>query len=168
MISITVQSSHKGPEYLDGRIDSFLQQHYLDVVSALTPEALLVHVQACVEKTLERPKNLDEETERHWEELAEGRGLFHRRSLLVEALKVSTLEQLQAAYRDFLLGSERQVKTKFLGFFYGKGVDIPTETAEQWAPDVRTVIVGETGAFKRSRPLQPVVDLIALVEAVAK
>ena len=165
MISITVQSSHKSPEYLDGRIDAFLQQHFLEVVSTLTPEALLVHVQACVEKTLERPKNLDEETERHWEELADGRGLFDRRALLVAELKLVSLEQLQAAYKDYLLGSERRAKTKFLGCFYGKGVDIPAEPAEQWAPDVRTIVVGETGAFKRSLPLQPVVDLLSLVGA---
>lgn len=157
---ITVQSSHKSPEYLDTRIEGFLREHYTDVVASMTPEQLAIHVQAVVEITLERPKNLDEETVRHWTEMTEGRYMFSSRSMLVVALKSLTLEDVKTSYSAFLLG-ETGVKTKFSSHYYGKGNEYPAvPTSSDGLP---AVIITDTGRSKRTMPLQPFVDLQYIV-----
>jgi insulysin len=59
-LRIIVQSSHKDPVYLDGRIESFLSQYYETDLLPMTEEKLTHFIDSFKEKMLEKPKNLDE------------------------------------------------------------------------------------------------------------
>lgn len=54
-----VQSSHKDPIYLDGRIEDFFIT-YRSTIAEMSEEKLKTFVDAVIEKLLEKPKNLDQ------------------------------------------------------------------------------------------------------------
>ncbi len=54
-----VQSSHKDPIFLDGRIEDFLTT-YRQSIAEMSEEKLQTFVDAVIEKLLEKPKNLDQ------------------------------------------------------------------------------------------------------------
>lgn len=54
-----VQSSHKDPVFLDGRIEEFLAT-YRQTIAEMSEEKLKTFVDAVIEKLLEKPKNLDQ------------------------------------------------------------------------------------------------------------
>ena len=148
-----------------------LPQHYA-VVAALTPEGLALHTQAAIEKLLERPKNLDEETRRHWGEIQDGRCIFDMRPRCCAVLRAVTVDEVAAAYRAFLLPSPE--RTKWSAHFFGKGHHFPTPASTAAAaaaaaagvegasaPVGRSVVITDPAAFKRSSALLPVLDPFA-------
>ena len=58
-LHIIVQSSHKDADYLDNRIEAFLQV-YRDQLIALSEETFKENVNAVIEKLVEKPKNIEE------------------------------------------------------------------------------------------------------------
>jgi secreted Zn-dependent insulinase-like peptidase len=59
-LRVIVQSSHKDPVHLDGRIEHFLHEYRATVLETMTAEELQVNVQAVIETLTEKPKNLGE------------------------------------------------------------------------------------------------------------
>lgn len=59
-LHIIVQSSHKDPQYLDERIESFLELYRKHLLEECTAEQLQTHIHAVIEKLLEKPKNIDQ------------------------------------------------------------------------------------------------------------
>lgn len=54
-----VQSNHKDPVYLDGRVESFILQYVNEALPSLTAEAFAENVAAVIANLVEKPKNLD-------------------------------------------------------------------------------------------------------------
>ncbi len=59
-LHMIVQSGHKGPKYLNWRIESFLKQYRAERLVPMTLEEFNTNIQAVIETILEKPKNLDE------------------------------------------------------------------------------------------------------------
>jgi secreted Zn-dependent insulinase-like peptidase len=74
-VQVIVQSSHKSASQLDERVEAFLLQYrkelqrYLDSAQPDALDKLREYVSAVCEKLLERPKNIDQEAARYWEEV---------------------------------------------------------------------------------------------------
>jgi insulysin len=58
-LHLIVQSSHKDADFLDGRVEDFLE-NYREQLLALTEEAFAANVAAVIEKLVEKPKNIDQ------------------------------------------------------------------------------------------------------------
>lgn len=120
-IHIIVQSSHKGPEYLDSRIESFLRV-YREILTKMEEETFRHYVQAVIENLTEKPKSLDNEASRHLEEIRAGTYLFGRKHLLAKILsdekRVTLLRMVEFLDFYFLNSVTRK---KFSSQFVGSG-----------------------------------------------
>mmetsp|Transcript_17982 Transcript_17982/g.16271 ORF Transcript_17982/g.16271 Transcript_17982/m.16271 type:complete len:211 (+) Transcript_17982:721-1353(+) len=133
-LHIIVQSNHKDPEYLDSRIESFLSNYYIDLTndqieSYIKDEELVSYKQAIIEKLLEKPKNLSEESKQLLEEIRQQTYLFDRKTILANYLsnkfiEPSTIRSTVKEFFEIYLSSKDQYskskRSKFSSQFYGK------------------------------------------------
>lgn len=57
--------SEKVPAFLEGRVDAFLSE-FADTLAGMSEEVFEGHKRSLIVKRLEKPKNLNQETARHW------------------------------------------------------------------------------------------------------
>ena len=160
-LHIIVQSSHKDPDYLDQRIESFLVQ-YRQQLAAMAPEEYQAYVQAVIEKLVEKPKNLNEETEAYWHEIKSAMFWFPRRHVLAKVLRseaFSTSAHVLEFFDRFIAAtastssSSSSSRIKFSSQFYGKSCRYVKAQSVQ---PQQVVVVHDPSLFKRSMPLDPV------------
>lgn len=126
-IAIIVQSSVQDPVYLDSRIDAFLSQYRREVLGTMDEATLQTFITAEIEALLEKPKNLDEETRRYWDEISKGLYLFDRDQHLVQILQTPglfTVASMQSCF-DRYFGTSSPARTSFSSQFFGKGRRLP-------------------------------------------
>lgn len=120
-IHLIVQSSHKGPEYLNDRIESFLRV-YRETLVSMDDATFQHNVEAVIENLTEKPKSLDKEANRHLDELRAGCYLYGRKQLLATILSDKTMvtQKRMLAFFDlyFLNVANRK---KFSCQFAGSG-----------------------------------------------
>ncbi|CAI7799723.1 unnamed protein product [Closterium sp. NIES-54] len=92
---IRVQSADYGPEYLQQRVDSFLNT-FRDNLSALPEADFRAHRAALQVLKMRKDHTLGDETHRYWEQIWEGSSLFNSRQLEAVALCNITLAELCA------------------------------------------------------------------------
>ncbi|GJP46682.1 hypothetical protein CLOM_g5942 [Closterium sp. NIES-68] len=92
---IRVQSAEYGPDYLQGRVDSFLKT-FRDNLSALPETDFRAHRAALQVLKMRKDHTLGDETHRYWEQIWEGSSLFNSRQLEAVALCNITLAELCA------------------------------------------------------------------------
>ena len=128
-IHIIVQSNHQGPDYLNDRIETFLQT-YRATLSAMTAEEFQHNIDAVVENLTEKPKNLDDEARRHVEEIRSGCYLFSRRYMLAKLLRNDqnpiNLPHILKFYDQFILSTTK--RKKFSSRFTGSAVTAAAAT----------------------------------------
>ena len=149
-LRIIVQSNSRDAQYLDDRIELFLQG-YRDTLAQMGAEELHTNVCSTVEKLLEKPKNIDEESGRHWEEVDSGMYVFDRRQLKAGYLSRGdgiTIPLLLEFYDRHILNKDTRIK--FSSQFFGAGKKYPRQTAGGAGS---TVLITEPGVFKRSMHL---------------
>lgn len=154
-LHIIVQSHHKDPLYLNDRIEHFLLRYYEEVLKPMTEEKLQHFIHAVKEKLIEKPKNLDEETDRYWEEISNQTYLFHRNQLMVEKLDSPTLitkEVIIEFFERYLLASSSH-RIKFSSQFFGGKTTFPS--ASSW-DTTKGLLIQDPNLFKRKLPLLPV------------
>lgn len=191
-LHIIVQSGHRGPEYLDDRIEEFLFAYYHDKLKTMSDEELTTNIQAVIENFLERPKNLDEESGSLWDEIVAGTYLFPRKQLLADILRTVDLPVVLAFFETHLF--DTSTRRKFSSQFVGTGAttaigavtteeeegdegekegeeDKPTATTEEperrrpvlsAAEGPKKVFIWNHATFKKSMPLMPVSPSIAV------
>lgn len=149
-ISIVVQSSHKDAVYLDQRIEAFLES-YREELASMPAETLAAFIQSVIEKLLEKPKNLSNETSAYKEEITNKTYLFDRKAKLVEKLRDPALINHAAVLKFFDESAGKgKHRRKFSTQFFGKHYSMPTEVPEG------AVLVKDPAAFKASMALLPV------------
>jgi insulysin len=148
-LQVIVQSSHKDPTYLDARIEDFLVGFRVKL-GAFTDEELQTNIQAVVEKLLEKPKNLDQESSRYWEEIKSASYLFDRKARLAKYLRSVTLKECLEYFDQYFAvgGADRR---KCSSQFYGKGTKYPKPSS-----DPKVVIIKDSSHFKRTMSLEPI------------
>eukprot|EP01034_Spumella_vulgaris_P021908 gene21909-27985_t len=141
-LHIIIQSGVKDPHYLNNRVEEFLTAFRVDL-AAYSEEKFASFVTAVVEKLIEKPKNIDEESGRYWEEIRTGRYLFDRKKQLCGRAPVHS-----GFYDRYLL--DRALRVKFSSQFYGSTTKYHAVTG------ANTLLVRDMSVFKRTVALHPV------------
>lgn len=129
-LHIIVQSGHKGPDYLDDRIEEFLFAYYHDKLLLMAEEEFNTNIQAVIENFLERPKNLDEESGSLWDEIVAGTYLFPRKQLLADVLRTTDLPSVITFFETHIFDTSS--RRKFSSQYVGTGA---TATADATTTD---------------------------------
>ncbi|KAH9679021.1 Insulin-degrading enzyme-like 1 (peroxisomal) [Citrus sinensis] len=77
-VQFIIQSSVKGPKYIDLRVESFLQM-FESKLYEMTSDQFKNNVNALIDMKLEKHKNLNEESGFYWREISDGTLKFDRR-----------------------------------------------------------------------------------------
>lgn len=137
-IHIIVQSNHKSPEYLNSRIESFL----LAYREKLTEEAVALNINAVCDSLLEKPKNMEQDSQSFWIEVANKAYIFDRKQKMVNYLKSKVhLDDVLQFYDHFMLSTT--TRKKFSSQFYGAGTAFPDV-----AVGSKGVIIEDPALFK--------------------
>lgn len=156
-LHLVVQSNHKDPEYLDGRVDAFISSFLDEFTNESSPtyiddKALAEFKQATIEKLLEQPKNMNEETQQLMEEIRQNTYLFDRKETLATRLKAiaeTELRQIVIAFlRKYIL--DANTVCKFKSMFYGSK---HSYTKIENSADI--TIIRDPVVFKQSMKLLP-------------
>jgi insulysin len=102
---IIVQSSNKGPAYLDDRAENFLAQFRDEVLGAMDDDTFAKNVQACILTRTKKDKQLYEQAGRFWNEIEDCRYRFNRAFDEAEALKSITLDDVVALFDECIAKS---------------------------------------------------------------
>jgi insulysin len=153
-LRVIVQSNSQDPIFLDGRIESFLQQYYDEILTTLSDASLLDNKKACIENLLEKPKNLDKESARYWSEISTGLFFFTRKQKIAEYVSTISREDLVNFYSSFLLPGAKN-RCKFSSEFFGCNQKIPVKNIKA---DTNKVYINNPTHFKNGVPLMPAVS----------
>ena len=163
-----VQSNHKDPDYLNQRIELFLQQfeqELLDVTNAnyITDDSLANYLQATIQSLLEKPKNLSEESKQYLEELRLNTYLFDRKLRLANYLSSTSSSAEEASPKDwraivkeffqhYVLNEAS--RRKFSSYFYGSKQKFSPLTS--YSSNVE--LIKNPSVFKREHAMLPSVS----------
>ena len=144
-IHIIVQSNHKDPQYLDERIEDFLNT-FKALLLQYTPEMIKENIDAVKDRLLEKSKNLNEDSRKYWSEIKSRTYLFGREKLLSESLSSITLTDIIEFYDTYLLSSSS--RQKFSSQCYGSKTKYPSTISSPG--DVKTILIDDPNMFKRN------------------
>eukprot|EP00898_Chlorokybus_atmophyticus_P001398 jgi/Chlat1/2259/Chrsp17S08725 len=143
-LCIKVQSAEYAPAHIDSRIENFIADFRKQLAKLKTVDFEDFR-EAVIESKLRKPNNLLEETDRHWEQIWEGRYKFNERKLEADAMKKLKKKQLLELYDAFVAAKGAQ-RRKLSVLVYGKRV-----VAQRMSqpPSPQTVLIEDIDAFKR-------------------
>eukprot|EP01041_Mallomonas_annulata_P009052 gene9052-18749_t len=159
-LRIIIQSNNTEPMALDDKIESFLISYH-DVLEKLSEEDLKSNIQAVIEKLVEKPKNLDQETQRHWQEISSSTYLFNRRQLQADFLQNIKLSDVMLFYKMYIMPND--TRRKFTSQFYGANQYYPLDKKSHMKKS-KVIIVKDPAVFKTTLPLLPARNYIDNVE----
>ncbi|OQV24525.1 Insulin-degrading enzyme [Hypsibius exemplaris] len=107
-LQVLVQS-HKSPEHVDERIESFLREMQ-PFVAALTDAEFATHVEALAVRRLEKPKTIAQQATKFWNEIYVRQYNFDRDATEVAELRKLTKEDLNGFITEYLLPGGKQRK----------------------------------------------------------
>lgn len=157
-----MQSNHKNPFYLDGRVEAFLKTYREELLPNFSDEMISTQVQAVCDKLVEQPKNINEQARQLWGEIKTNTYLFERKQLLKAALQ--SLPVSVAFIGSFLdrfvckakarAGATPQPpqRTKVSSQFYGKDFARFRDSGDAGE---KTVVINDPAVFKKQMALQP-------------
>ncbi|OWB55534.1 hypothetical protein B5S28_g1406 [[Candida] boidinii] len=102
--------SERSTSYLLSRIESFLKKLKYELNNNLTIEEFEKHVNAVIQKKLQKPKNLKEEKIRYWNRIATGFYDFNRRETDINILKSIKIEELIKFFNDKVINDDSNGK----------------------------------------------------------
>ena len=134
----------------------------------MTDEMLKTNIQAVTEKLTEKPKNLNQETGNHWEEIKNGTYLFLRKHQLANYLKTISLTDCMNFFDEYICpplslptttpSSSLNTRKKICSQFFGKGTKYPKNDSAGCTKGVEVVLIDNPNEFKRKMMLLPVVS----------
>lgn len=93
--------------FLDLRIENFVANVLLPMVSKMTDQEFQLQIDAVVSECLERFKNIDEESYSYWGSIVSGFYDFHKKHAVAELVKSITKEEVLGAIQKYLLQPSR-------------------------------------------------------------
>jgi len=124
-LRVIVQSADKPADFLEQRIEAFLQQ-FKTTLASLSAESYQINLAAVIAKKLEKDKTLNEETNRHWGEIAKHKFIFNRVELEVEVLRRLQLRDLVEFY-NLCIAINSPHRAKFAVQVFGCNFQVPEE-----------------------------------------
>lgn len=194
-LHLVVQSNHKGPDFLDERVEVFLASFHrelsgstvdgvelkdqqvlnddqkVEASSFISDDMLLSYRQATIEKLLEKPKNLSEESQQLMDEIRSNTYLFNRKTLLANYLTSFDNRAVNSGnsaanvirseiveyFQAFVLN--KSSRKKFSSHFYGSNSLYPIS-------DNGSNIITDPSAFKRKMYLFPTLSYDSEVKSL--
>jgi len=154
-IDVIVQSSHKDADYLDGRVETFLVQYRDEILATMSEADFTDFTASMIEKFVEKPKNIDQESNQHWAEIKNGMYWFSRKATLADVLRSGavTLSSMQMFFDKYMHPTSSQ-RCKLSSQFYGKGKCYVTPAASgPNTTNTRVHIIEDPSTFRRSMGL---------------
>ncbi|KAH9679022.1 Insulin-degrading enzyme-like 1 (peroxisomal) [Citrus sinensis] len=150
-VQFIIQSSVKGPKYIDLRVESFLQM-FESKLYEMTSDQFKNNVNALIDMKLEKHKNLNEESGFYWREISDGTLKFDRREAEVAALRQLTQQELIDFFNENIKAGAPRKKTLSVRV-YGRlhAPEWKEETSESAEPHI--VHIDDIFSFRRSQPL---------------
>ncbi|GKV32543.1 hypothetical protein SLEP1_g41139 [Rubroshorea leprosula] len=148
-LQFIIQSTVKGPEHIDLRIQAFLQMFETQLYK-MTPDEFKSNVNALIDTKLEKHKNLWEESAFYWREIANGTLKFDRIEAEVAALRQLTQPELIDFFNQYVKVGAPQKRTLSVRVV-GKGhlADYKTTKSEAAQPGE----IDDIFSFRKSLPL---------------
>ncbi|GLT29358.1 hypothetical protein SLA2020_042300 [Shorea laevis] len=109
-LQFIIQSTVKGPEYIDLRVQAFLQMFETQLYK-MTHDEFKSNVNALIDMKLEKHKNLWEESWFYWKEIANGTLKFDRIEAEVAALRQLTQPELIDFFNEYIKVGAPQKRT---------------------------------------------------------
>jgi len=116
-LRILVQSSEFGADYLDSRIEAFLDVFHTSLAS-MTEEEFATHRRSLLAAKEEKDKRLSDETSRHWSEITRRTYEFDRVYQEIGELKQLTLADIVSFFRNYVAPNAPQ-RRKFCVYVHG-------------------------------------------------
>jgi secreted Zn-dependent insulinase-like peptidase len=147
-----VQSSHKDPHYLDTRIEDFLQHFYSHTLDEkFAGEEFQTNVSAVIDLLTEKPKNLNEECNRYFQEIKTNTYLFTRKHLMATLVKDFTIADVKAFMARYLLPNENRKKLSSQLMSARAAQELGGKVKPEAGNNV--VVIKDPALFKRTMPL---------------
>eukprot|EP00455_Lapot_gusevi_P042256 TRINITY_DN4989_c0_g1_i5.p1 TRINITY_DN4989_c0_g1~~TRINITY_DN4989_c0_g1_i5.p1 ORF type:complete len:788 (-),score=334.16 TRINITY_DN4989_c0_g1_i5:122-2455(-) len=152
---VIVQSSEKAANYLDSRVEAFIQS-VQGLLDELSEELYQQNLEAVIAQKLEKDKTLNKETQRHWSRIGNRRYDFDRDLQIVEVLRRTTKQDVINFYRQYIAAGSPQ-RARFTSQIFGKDQALPTtEGEEAMQTEAQPVIrIEDYAKFRRSMSLFP-------------
>ncbi|KAI1854932.1 hypothetical protein JX265_002571 [Neoarthrinium moseri] len=119
--------SERTSEYLESRIDSFLTQQ-LETLSNMTDADFESHKRSVIVKRLEKLKNLDQETGRHWAQVSSEYYDFEASQEDAAAVKLLTKSDMIEFYTTYVAPTS-PARAKLVVYLIAQGVSDKTKDA---------------------------------------
>lgn len=114
-LSFIIQSDTKTPQFIQGRIDLFMQQFY-DVLEQTSDEEISTHISGLRATIEEKDKHLKDEAVRFWREVMARQYLFDRAERKLEALATLKKSDLLHFFENYLLLSSQNCRRMIIQY----------------------------------------------------
>lgn len=146
-----IQSTEKDPKYIDSRVELFLKM-FESKLYAMSSDEFKNNVNALIDMKLEKHKNLREESQFYWREIADGTLNFDRRDCEIGALRKLTQKELTDFFDEYIkIGAPRKKALSVRVYGSKHSSEFQAHKNEQIEPNA--VQIEDIYSFRRSRPL---------------
>ncbi|KAK1577860.1 hypothetical protein Q3G72_025458 [Acer saccharum] len=150
-VQVIIQSSVKGPQHIDTRVQFFLKM-FESKLNEMTSDQFKSNVNALIDMKLEKHKNLREESGFFWREISDGALKFDRKEAEVAALRQLTQQDLIDFFNEYIKVDAPRKKTLSIRV-YGSlhKSDNTSDNNESAQPS--SVHIDDIFSFRRSQAL---------------
>jgi secreted Zn-dependent insulinase-like peptidase len=149
-IALIVQSPIAGPAALAKHMDTFVREYHSKLKDMDATE-FERHKAALLTNILEEETQLQERTNRYWNELDREHYAFDLRERMAAAVRAVTLDDLESFYRDFLLSDAR----KQISIFAAGKKHLESESATRPLAAGESILIESPAGFKRDKSFFP-------------
>ena len=149
-LALIVQSPTAGPNALAKYMDTFVRDYH-SKLKGMDPSEFERHKAALLTNILEEETQLQERTDRYWNELDREHYAFDLRERMAATLGAVTLDGLEKFYRDFLLSDAR----KQINIFAAGNKHLEGEAAAPPLAGGESILVESPASFKKDKALFP-------------
>lgn len=147
-VQFIIQSTVKGPEHIDLRVEAFLKMFETKLYEMPNDE-FKNNVNALIDMKLEKHKNLREESGFYWREISDGTVKFDRRESEVAALRQITQQELIDFFNEYIKVGAPQKRILSVRV-YGRQHSNEKEVNKS---EPHLVQIENIFSFRRSQPL---------------
>jgi secreted Zn-dependent insulinase-like peptidase len=115
-----IQSTDRGPAYLDNRVESFIDMFYNEKLKNMDKETFDSNVQACILTRRKKDTSLYAQSGRFWKEIDATSYKFNRKFIIADVLKNVTHEDVLSLFKNYIQLNGKY-RSKVSSHIVGKG-----------------------------------------------
>ena len=122
--AITVQSSKHGPDYLESRVNNFLDGI---IQKGFTPEQVEAVKKSTIQNLKQVKNNLKQEISEQWDSIQDENYSFDAKERLIECLEKVTTDQVNFKLREILSSNQKRLNIKLRSQNHPEQKDLITD-----------------------------------------